>query len=144
MEGLGLLYAYRKNRFSLLLWAPQNDIGTIAIDFLLIYLQHPHYDTTCLLQNGSVWRNSFAFMEFYCYSKANRCCSILIKNSTSRLPQVVMEFIIPLVCHTDPILHLLQTRYNRYWVSRFFQKNILLKMSQNKKNGVPTWYRTNS
>ena len=55
----------------------------------------------------------------------------LIKNSTSRLPQVVIEFILHLVCHTDPILHLLQTRYNRYRASRFFfsKKIFLLKMT---------------
>ena len=65
-----------------------------------------------------------------------------------------MDFfiIMPLVCHSDPIQHLVLTRYNRYRVSRIFKIFFclkLLEMSQNmqkceKKMGVLTWYRPNS
>ncbi len=36
--------------------------------------------------------------------------------------QVTVFFIIPLVCHSDPIQHLVLTWYNQYRVSRIFKK----------------------
>ncbi len=50
-----------------------------------------------------------------------------------------MDFfiIMPLVCHSDPIQHLVLTRYNRYRVSRIFKIFFclkLLEMIQNMKN----------
>ena len=41
------------------------------------------------------------------------------------------KFIIPLVCHTDLIQPFIQTRYIQYWVSRFFKRKFLLKMTWN-------------